>query len=74
MGLCFFLLNNIWLKKSTAYAHLNRSLGPYIEDMLRSFDKGIRFCVVYNKSETEYHFCTIFEFYAHAQQLKNKED
>ena len=69
-----FLLNNNRLKKQTANAHLNRSLGPYPEDMLRSFDRGIRFCAVYNKRETKYNFCTIFKFYAHAQQLKNEED
>ena len=56
------------------HAHLNRSVGPYIEDMLRSFDRGIRFCADYNKKETEYHLCTVFKFYAHAQQFKNVED
>ena len=35
-GALFFLLNNIRSKKPTAHAHLNRSLGPYIEDMFRS--------------------------------------
>ena len=51
MGFCFFLLTS-GLKKPTAHAHLNRSLGPYIEDMFRSFDRGIRFFAVYNKRET----------------------
>ena len=69
-------LNNIRLKEpnTTPHAHLNRSVGPFIEDMLRSFDRGIGFCAGYNKRETEYHLCTIFKFYAHAQELKNEED
>ena len=72
MGLCLASK-----KKPTAHAHLNRSVGPYImyiEDMLWSFDRGIGFCAVYNKRETEYHLCTKFKCYAHAQQLKNEED
>ena len=56
------------------HAHLNRSVGPYIEDVLRSFDKGIGLCADYNKRETEYHLCTKFKFYAHAQLLKHVED
>ena len=59
---------------STAHAHLNRSEGPYIEDVLWSFDRGNWFCAVYNKREIEYHLCTVFKFYAHAQQIKNEED
>ena len=50
-----YRLNSIRLKKNTAHAHLNRSVGPYImyiEDMLWSFDKGISFCELYNKRET----------------------
>ena len=30
----------------------------YTEDMLWSFDRGIGFCAVYNKKETEYDLCT----------------
>ena len=37
-------LNNILLKKPTVHAQLNRSVGPYIEDMLQSFDSGLGFC------------------------------
>ena len=58
--------------KQTAHAHLNRSVGPYIEDMLQSFDRGIGFCASYNNRETEYHLCTIFKFHAHAQQLEKR--
>ena len=29
------------------------SVGPYIEDMLWSFDWGIGFCAVYNKREKD---------------------
>ena len=60
--------------KPTANAHLNRSVGPFIEDMLWSFDRGIRFCAVCNKRETEYNLSTKFKFNAHAHQLKNKDD
>ena len=58
----------------TAHSHLNRSVGPVIEDMIWSFDRGIGFCAVHNQRETEYHLCTKFKFHAHAQQLKNEED
>ena len=64
------------LKKPTAHAHQNRYVGPYImyiEDMLCSFDRGIRFGAVY-KNRTEHHLCTKFKFHAHAHQLKNEED
>ena len=64
-------------KKRTAHAHQNRSVGPYImyiEDMLWSFDRGIGFCAVYNKRETEYLLCTKFKFYAHALHKKNEKD
>ena len=60
--------------KPTAHAHLNRSVGPCIEDMLWSFGRGIGFCAVYNKRETALIPSTKFKFYAHAQQLKNEED
>ena len=46
----------------------------YIEDLLRSFDRGIGVRAVYKKKETEYHLVKKFKFYAHARQLKNKED
>ena len=65
------------LKKPTAHAHQNRYVGPYImyiEDMLWSFDRGIRFLRSLQKSRTEHHLCTKFKFYAHAHQLKNEED
>ena len=38
-----YRLNNIRLKSPTAHAHVNRSEGPFIEDMLWPFDKGIGF-------------------------------
>ena len=72
MGLCLASK-----KKPTAHSHLNWSVGPYImyiEDMLWSFDRGIGFCAVYNKRETENHLCTKFKFYAYAKQLKNEKD
>ena len=50
------------------------SLGPYIDEMFCPLIWTSGFCAVYNKRETEYRFCTIFKFYAHVQQLKNKED
>ena len=51
MGLCLSSKQHL---KPTVHAHLNRYVGPYIEDLLLSFDRGIRFCAVYNKRETEY--------------------
>ena len=76
MGLCLSSKQHP-AKKITAYAHLIRSVGPFImhnEDIFWSFDRGIRFCVLYNKITMEYHLCKQFKFYAHAQQLKNEED
>ena len=56
------------LKKATAHAHINMSLCPYIDDMLCPLIGASGSCAVYNKRETDYHFCTIFKFNAHAQQ------
>ena len=60
-------------KKPAAHAHLNRFVGPYIEDIIWSFDTVIWFCAVYNKRETEYNVCTIFNLYAHAQLKRIKK-
>ena len=67
-------LNNIRLKETNCACTSKQVCRSHIEDMLGSFDRGIGFCTGYNKRETEYHLCTIFKFYAHAQQLKNEED
>ena len=51
-GSLFIVLTSSGLKKPTAHAHLKSSVGlyiMYIEDMLWSFDRGIRFCAVYKK-------------------------
>ena len=68
------LLIKFGLKKLTSHAHLNTSVGPYIGDVLPSFDRDFRFCALYNKREIEYNLCTVFKLYAHAQQITNEED
>ena len=69
-------LNNIQLKEThcpCASKQICRSLFMmYVEYMLWSFDRGIGFCAVHNKRETEYHICTKFKFMRMRSNLRMK--
>ena len=71
-----YRLNNIRLKEThcaCASKQVCRSLyHVYLRHALVLW-YGHQVLAVYNKSKTEYHLCTKFKFYAHAQQLKNQK-
>ena len=74
---CLSVFESVCLSiNPTAHANLNRSVGPYIEDMLWSFDRGIGICAVYNKRETEFclFVCLFLLLYVPCQQLWSLRD